>query len=356
MKQNNIKYTPHAAAYTFELTKRCNNNCLYCYNVWKKNKEYNPHELNTADTLRLIDKLLLETRCRYIILSGGEPLLRSDLPLIISHLHKADCRIMIITNGVFLSQESIARDCIEAGCYNFEITLLSHKKEVHDYLVQNEAWEKVIKGIKNVHKYGGKTALTFIATEINLPHYKETLELSISLGAESLVFNRVNLAGESVGFINELMPQPETLLYGIAAANYYGKKYGYEVKSTIPIQPCIIHPDKNLFRYITYNSCSVGTEYGSYVIDPEGMVRPCSLSSTLLGDFKTQSMTQILNNSLLEKYAKVLPQICINCSWKETCRGGCRAAAESCYGNPGCEDPFLKLTLAKMRRLNMTKD
>jgi radical SAM protein with 4Fe4S-binding SPASM domain len=348
VEKKELKYTPDVPSYSLELLKACNNNCLYCYNVWKR-MDYHSGEMGTEETKKIIDKLFSETKPRQIVLSGGEPLLREDLPEIIAHLHKKGCSVLVISNGVLLSDEERLKRCLESGPVTFEITLLSHRPEVHNYLVQNDAWEKAIAGIKNVKKNGARLALTFIATELNIPDYEETLKLSISLGADQLVLNRVNLGGNVVRYINEIMPDITSLIYALGIADFYGWKYGYKINSTIPIQPCLVYPDKNIFRYVTYNSCSVGTKYGSYVIDPAGFVRPCSLSCTILGDFKKSRMKDILNNSILHRYCTPVPSICRDCGFVGSCRGGCRAAAESCYGSADREDPFLRLTLSAMR-------
>jgi radical SAM protein with 4Fe4S-binding SPASM domain len=149
------------------------------------------------------------------------------------------------------------------------------------------------------------------------------------------------------------MPDITSLYYALGVANRFGRRHGYKLNSTIPIQPCLVYPDPNLFRYVSENYCSVGTETGSYVIDPSGRVRPCSLSSTILGDFRTHSMAQILNNSILERYVEPCPAMCTECGYLTRCRGGCRAAAESCYGSPAAQDPFLRITLSTIRQREM---
>lgn len=350
MADQKPRFTPHIPGYSLELTKRCNNNCLYCYNAWKRVSNYSTDEMSNQETKDIIDKLKSETRCYYVILSGGEPLLREDILDIISHAKKRGYPVTMITNGTLLADEKLAAACIEAGVCTFEITLLSHRPEVHNYLVQNDAWSNAVKGIRNVKKLGGRVALTFIATEINIPDIEETYKLSISLGADELVLNRINVAGEAVRHINELMPDVISLYYALGIANWYGWKYGYKISSTIPIQPCVIYPDPSLFRHVTSNCCSIGTEYGSYVIDPAGFVRPCSLSSLILGDFKSRPMVEILNSPALAEYVDPTPAVCEGCVSLSTCRGGCRAAAESCYGSHRKEDPFMRISRSLIRQ------
>ena len=80
---------PRLQTLIFEVTQRCNHACLHCYNVWvgpeRLAGDYPRGELDTAQTLALLNKALDEVRCDHVTLTGGEPLLREDLGLLIHH-------------------------------------------------------------------------------------------------------------------------------------------------------------------------------------------------------------------------------------------------------------------------------
>ncbi|MDI7267846.1 MAG: radical SAM protein, partial [Myxococcota bacterium] len=66
----------------FEVTARCNNRCIYCYNVWKIPGSSTPPDLPTeqaADLIRRVARARGRGRPRQISFTGGEPLLRDDL-------------------------------------------------------------------------------------------------------------------------------------------------------------------------------------------------------------------------------------------------------------------------------------
>ncbi len=76
-----------------ELTQRCNHACRHCYNVWHSDSPGRPSgyprgELGTAQTLALLTKALGEITCSHVTLTGGEPLLRQDLPQILDWLRQ----------------------------------------------------------------------------------------------------------------------------------------------------------------------------------------------------------------------------------------------------------------------------
>jgi MoaA/NifB/PqqE/SkfB family radical SAM enzyme len=118
----------------FEVTQRCNHDCPHCYNAWKNDAPYPAiEELSTAPTLAMLDKVLDETDAGHVTLTGGEPLLRRDLPDIVDHLNRRHCVVNLITHGGLLNEATIGRltpDKISI----FELPLLSCEAAIHDRL------------------------------------------------------------------------------------------------------------------------------------------------------------------------------------------------------------------------------
>jgi hypothetical protein len=77
-------------------------------------------------------------------------------------------------------------------------------------------------------------------------------------------------------------------------------------------------------------------------------VRPCNHSATILGDFRTQRMREILAGQELHAFGSMIPEICRPCPGLETCRAGCRAAAEVCFGSPAVPEPWLGAHLDRL--------
>ena len=102
---------PRLSSLIFEVTQRCNHACLHCYNVWNAGNDagaaaggaYPRGELDTERTLLLLGKALDETECSHVTLTGGEPLLRADLPVLLDYLRRRNARATIISNGRLLT-------------------------------------------------------------------------------------------------------------------------------------------------------------------------------------------------------------------------------------------------------------
>jgi organic radical activating enzyme len=110
-------------SFVFEITQHCNHRCLHCYNVWKNAGEYPQGELDTADTLKILERMLDQTGAGLVTLSGGEPLLRSDVFQVVSFLNARDVAVNLITNGTLLDDAAIARLADRVSI--FELPLLS---------------------------------------------------------------------------------------------------------------------------------------------------------------------------------------------------------------------------------------
>ena len=73
-------------SFIFEVTQRCNGECPHCYNVWESPRPYPRGELGTEETLSMLERMLVQSGAELVTLSGGEPLLRPDLPEIVNFL------------------------------------------------------------------------------------------------------------------------------------------------------------------------------------------------------------------------------------------------------------------------------
>ncbi|PYP39446.1 MAG: hypothetical protein DMD43_10795, partial [Gemmatimonadetes bacterium] len=98
-------HVPHVVAWN--LTRRCNLECAHCY-ISAGPNETATDELTTAECLRIAGEILEVNPAPMFILSGGEPLLREDLPVIASYASTRGATVVVGTNGTLLTDERIA--------------------------------------------------------------------------------------------------------------------------------------------------------------------------------------------------------------------------------------------------------
>jgi radical SAM protein with 4Fe4S-binding SPASM domain len=112
----------------WEITAACNLRCVHCEADAGRRA---PAELSTEEALALAGDLAL-AGCRGVRLTGGEPLLRPDWPLLARRLTGFGVEVTLITNGLLLDGETLAR-AADAGVTGVAISL-DGRREVHDAL------------------------------------------------------------------------------------------------------------------------------------------------------------------------------------------------------------------------------
>lgn len=332
------------SSFVLEVTAECNHNCVYCYNVWKSPNAQYPkgRELSTHQIKQIIRRLKSQTTISHLALSGGEPLLRKDVPQIISFCSDNLIEANLLTNGSLLTDE-ICKKCIDANTSIFELPLLTVDSHTHYLLTGTDNLRDVLQGIKNLKRYNSTLVVAFVATDLNIRHFKKTAETAIALGADGIMFNRFNPGGRGINHIHRLMPSLHAIREALPILNDLAHYYGIHASASIPIPKCLINPAD--FRHITFGYCPSGNEKSYFTIDPYGNLRVCNHTPTILGSVLKQDLTTILANDFVAKFRKAIPPYCRNCNQATSCWGGCKASALVC-GNSLCDlDPFLKLNL-----------
>jgi radical SAM protein with 4Fe4S-binding SPASM domain len=322
----------------YEVTQRCNLNCLYCYNVWKSGDSYPPGELSTAESMELLDRVIKQTGCRLITLTGGEPLLRGDIVEIVRFCRSRGVAVNLITNGTLLT-ETKTLELVEAGVTYFEIPLLSIHQDIYIRLTGSKDLRQVIDAIGNVTAAGGKVAVVFVATKINLPDWPDVMQLAAATGAVGVMFNRFNPGGEGLRHIEELLPGKDELESALACADRMTVTLSLPVACSVPIQPCIV--DIARFRNISFGFCPLGTPDAYFTIDPTGNLRACNHSPAILGNLGKDDFHSIASGKEAGLFARAMPAGCLSCRKAAKCRGGCKAAALACSASAYVEEPFL---------------
>ncbi len=331
--------------FVLELTQRCNNNCMYCYTAWGAAElDYARHgrgEMNTAEVCALVTQLQEQSAVTGVALSGGEPLLRVDLPEILAYLRDRGLASSLITNGTLLTPERVAATSA-VGVY--EIPLLSWRREIHNRMVGRATWDLVVEGMTNIKSAGGRMTAVFVATRLNWMDLCDTVKLAFVLGATSLMYNRINLGAFNLQHAEQLLPTPAMLCENLDILEDLAGTYGLPIAVSVPIEPCVV--DIRKYRNLTFGWCPLGGGDSYFTIDPLGNVRICNHSPTVLGNLKRDHFVDLYCHPHVLAYASTWPEECADCpvELRELCRGGCRAAAEQCYGTITHVDPFVTLS------------
>jgi cyclic pyranopterin phosphate synthase len=135
------------------VTDRCNFRCFYCIPneniVWKRKQE-----LLTYDEIVLLTEVAVSLGVEKIRLTGGEPLLRKDLELLIGRLAKIPGLrdLALTTNGAGLKRR--ASTLRSAGLDRITISCDSLKPETFQTITKRDALPSVLDGIEATIKAG----------------------------------------------------------------------------------------------------------------------------------------------------------------------------------------------------------
>jgi MoaA/NifB/PqqE/SkfB family radical SAM enzyme len=112
---------------SFELTLRCNLRCLHCYcNLPLNDQDAIEKELTCEEVFSIFNQIA-EAGCLWLLLTGGDPLLRKDFLEIYTYAKKKGFLISLFTNGTLITPR-IADHLAEWLPYIVEVTLYPENK------------------------------------------------------------------------------------------------------------------------------------------------------------------------------------------------------------------------------------
>lgn len=177
ISQNNKKL--HILSYLFwECTLRCNLHCKHCGSDCKSSSE--TPDMPAEHFLKVIDSITphVDTHKTMIVITGGEPLMRKDLELIGTELHKREYPWGMVTNGMLLTEERL-KSLVNAGLRSITISL-DGMEEDHNWMRGNEhSFRNALRAIQLLSRTNG--ILWDVVTCVNgknihyLPELKDSL-------------------------------------------------------------------------------------------------------------------------------------------------------------------------------------
>ena len=159
----------------WNVTRRCNLKCVHCY-AHAEDRMF-ADELTTEQGRDLIDDLAL-FGVPVVLFSGGEPLVRKDLPELADYAVQKGMRAVISTNGTLISAQT-AKTLKDIGLSYVGISL-DGMEEINDkFRGIRGAFRSALKGIENCQQAGIKVGLRFTINKFNvaeIPHIFDLLE------------------------------------------------------------------------------------------------------------------------------------------------------------------------------------
>ena len=190
----------------WNVTRRCNLKCVHCY-AHAKNIAFD-NELSTSEGKILIDDLV-EFGVPVMLFSGGEPLVRKDLPELAAYAVKKGMRAVISTNGTLITPQ-IAQTLKDIGLSYVGISL-DGMEEINDrFRGVKGAFRLALKGIENCKKAGIKVGLRFTINKSNAGQIPEIFKLLEEMDIPRVCFYHLVYSGRGSELVKEDLSHEES--------------------------------------------------------------------------------------------------------------------------------------------------
>ncbi len=164
---------------SFELTTRCNFSCVHCYLPEGDRKKKDG--IDTAMAISIIDDLA-DAGCLYLLLTGGEPLLRSDFAHIYTHARKRGMLVVVFTNGSTVTEEHV-RLFREYPPIQVEVSVYGSNPETYGRVTGSaDACQRAMAGIKRLHENGVRVSLKTVLMDLNVHELDDMEAMARNLG------------------------------------------------------------------------------------------------------------------------------------------------------------------------------
>lgn len=301
------------------VAKGCNLRCSHCAVIdgYAGGKQLGKEEL-----LRAIDQLA-EMDGASVALSGGEPLVRRDLPEILEYA-AGKAHVILTTNGMLITGE-IAAQLARVGA-TIEVSIDGSCAEIHDRIRGEGAFDATMRGIEHLAAAGIARSITFTTTitKVNVDDLEGIISLAERVGAGFVRFSPVQPVERAERYWGEVGLTPVQLRQA------YRFLYLELGKRTVEISGGF--PGFVLDFAKGEQWCALGR---TLAFDPEGNIYPCQLfqhPDYRVGNIHEMSLgeatesPELLRTIRAAASRKYVVEDCKSCHWRNFCQGSCSAS------------------------------
>jgi len=306
---------------SWNVTRECNMKCSHCYINAAEGKLQK--ELTTQEGKKLIDQIS-EVSHPLLILSGGEPLMRSDIFELIEYGVSKGLKMGLGSNGSLIDDQ-VARKLKDAGIATVSISIDSNIPKQHDEFRGIEgAWEKAVNACQALRKNNVLVQVNTTLTHENYDQVDDIMTLAEEIGVENFHLFFLVPTGRATK-LTDISPQK----YEDMITKTFAKvsKHTLNVRPSCAPQFMRIAKNMGLDMRQWIRGCIAGMYYCR--IYPNGDVTPCPYLPIKLGNVRDQSFENIWFNSSVLKSFRTPDRLkgkCGICEYRQLC-GGCRARA-----------------------------
>ncbi len=294
--------TDHGFLYSihWEITWRCNERCVHCYNpgaahLPHEKAERDTNELDTGEVFAALGQMR-DLGVFRLTLSGGEPMLRRDFWEIMAEARRLGFSVNIYTNGLKLNSESVQR-LAQLYPSTVSISVYSAEPTVHDQITRIPgSFGRSVEALALLRQHGIRTYLKSIQMNHTVRSHSLVHELAETLGAGPEIDMGMSAAADGASAPLALAAQNPAELVVMAAT---------------PGSPLYVGSVEEGFHYIQRDPHATvcGAGVGAMSIDPEGTILPCSSLPIPCGTLRDDGLEKVWNNSRVHRRGQARSQV-----------------------------------------------
>jgi pyrroloquinoline quinone biosynthesis protein E len=321
-----------------ELTHRCPLHCPYCSNPLELTRS--AEELTTSEWLSVLEQAR-DLGVLQVHLSGGEPLVRRDLPTLAARAAGLGCYVNLVTSGLGLTEARMAA-LAEAGVAHVQLSVQGADPALADRIAGVRAHDRKLAAAEVIKRAGLPLTVNVVLHRANHHQVGELVELAERLGADRLELANAQYYGWGLANRAALMPAPEQL----AAAEPVVRQAKERLRGRMEIVYVVSD------HYEPYpKPCMYGWGARQLTVAPNGDVLPCPAASAIttlhLDNVRDRTLSEIWYGSeAFNAYRGEgwMRAPCRDCPRRTVDFGGCRCQAFLLTGDAAATDPVCTLS------------
>ena len=344
----------------WNVTRRCNLKCVHCYA--HATEEAVSDELTTDEGKALIDDLAA-FGVPVLLFSGGEPLVRKDLPELAEYAVQKGMRAVISTNGTLITAK-MAQKLKAIGLSYVGISLDGMESINDEFRGITGAFKSAMKGIQNCQEAGIKVGLRFTINKANATEVPKIFDLLEEKKIPRVCFYHLVYAGRGSKMVDEDLTHEEARrvvdLIIDRTKDLHNRGIPKEVLTVdnhadgpyLYLRLLGENPEraKEVLELLQMNEGNnSGRGIGCVSWDGEVYAdqfwRHCSFGNVRKEPFSaiwTDTSKKFLQQ--LKQKKKYVKGRCAECQWLDICGGNFRVRAEAVSGDVWAPDPACYLT------------
>lgn len=252
----------------------CNLRCEHCYTI--DQVVHNRHFLPAQTVKDIVDEAkALGTEVFYI--TGGEPLIRKDLPELVRHI-ATDRKCILFTNGTLVTEELAKEFSAVRDRLIVQVSIEGHSEERNAPLREEGSFEKALQGIRIFLRHGIRVGVSSTPTAITWDSVPLLTRLlcSIDEGGRKVEYHHLIMALDQGAYLDNIDRQKlraadfvEVLERCVEEAHQGKKEFGSVLKIA----------NEKIFDACAGNGPKkdlCGSGYTILGVDPEGNLKSCA--------------------------------------------------------------------------------